>query len=83
MAINIKVGTLSTQTAPHARDEDVVLGSDSVSVLSAVVASGAYVLDDSRGLGRRFDGIGGLSAGVSLMVSLSSVHVLLILGRMW
>ena len=25
----------------------------------------SYIVDDSRGLGRRFDGIGGLSAGVS------------------
>ena len=30
---------------------------------AVVFASGQYVLDDSVGLGRKFDGIGGLSAG--------------------
>lgn len=36
-----------------------------VSLLAVAVLSGAapYVLDDSHGLGRRFDGIGGLSGG--------------------
>ena len=35
-------------------------------VLQAGVFRGApYTLDDSGGLGRRFDGIGGISAGVS------------------
>ena len=29
----------------------------------AVLASGQYVLDNSVGLGRKFDGIGGLSGG--------------------
>ncbi|XP_062513660.1 galactocerebrosidase-like isoform X2 [Corticium candelabrum] len=32
---------------------------------AVVFASGQYVLDDSVGLGRKFDGIGGLSAGAS------------------
>ena len=35
-------------------------------ILQAGVFRGApYTLDDSGGLGRRFDGIGGISAGVS------------------
>ena len=35
-------------------------------VLQAGVFRGApYTLDDSGGLGRKFDGIGGISAGVS------------------
>ena len=35
-----------------------------VAVLHAVpIAAQVYVLDDSAGLGRRFDGIGGLSGG--------------------
>lgn len=27
-----------------------------------------YVIDDTPGLGRRFDGIGGLSAGVRMLI---------------
>ena len=40
----------------------------------SVSKAASYILDDSRGLGRRFDGIGGLSAGVSLFEIACLVH---------
>ncbi len=40
-----------------------------VSIASLHIAAGAYLVSDSEGLGRRFDGIGGLSGGgVSIKV---------------
>ena len=41
-------------------------------LLFPLTCPGAYVLDDSVGLGRRFDGIGGLSGGGV------SIHLLLL-----
>ena len=34
-----------------------------VALQIAVINGQTYILDDSKGLGRRFDGIGGLSGG--------------------
>ena len=39
-----------------------------------VIAIDVYYVDDSRGYGRRFDGMGGMSAGVSSKVVCFSLY---------